>query len=195
MNANAQPPSRSRTRVATLTAFAAIVAVIIAAVYFWQTKTPSWTAVNGYIAARYADIDSISTDQLAALLSLTASPSQKPLVLDIREAEEYAVSRIPGARHVAPSSVFEVAEREFDSFARTQPMVVYCSVGARSAQAAQDLKALGFTHVKNLSGSIFQWANEGRPLEGGTLVHPYDSQWGQLLRRELHSMTTTTTKH
>jgi hypothetical protein len=39
--------------------------------------------------------------------------------------------------------------------------------------------------VRNLDGSIFAWANEGRPLERNgqpaQLVHPYDALWGKLL--------------
>ena len=42
-----------------------------------------------------------------------------------------------------------------------------------------------YTNVRNLDGSIFQWANEGRPLVRGNQrvqdVHPYDENWGRLL--------------
>jgi hypothetical protein len=45
--------------------------------------------------------------------------------------------------------------------------------------------------VYNLDGSIFQWANEGRPLYSGTnrvaSVHPYDREWGRFLKKELHA--------
>ena len=52
---------------------------------------------------------------------------------------------------------------------------------------AQKLKARGFTHVQNLEGSIFMWANEGRVLQRGgvavNVVHPFDERWGRLLER------------
>ncbi len=40
--------------------------------------------------------------------------------------------------------------------------------------------------VVNLDGSIFEWANEGRPLDGDEAggVHPYNRVWGQALRGE-----------
>ena len=64
-------------------------------------------------------------------------------------------------------------------------VVVYCSVGYRSSQLAQELRRQGFENVFNLEGSLFQWANEGRPLYRGKerayRAHPYDEEWGQLL--------------
>ena len=103
------------------------------------------------------------------------------ILLDVRSTEEFAVSRIPGAQHVLPNAALDFAERELASADRAQLIVVYCSVGLRSAVAARDLRFLGFTQVKNLRGSLFQWANEGRGLEGGAVVHPYNDYWGRLL--------------
>jgi hypothetical protein len=56
---------------------------------------------------------------------------------------------------------------------------------------AERLQKAGFTRVRNLEGSIFEWANEGRPLvrEGKkvTTVHPYDTTWGRLLRDDVRA--------
>jgi 3-mercaptopyruvate sulfurtransferase SseA len=64
-------------------------------------------------------------------------------------------------------------------------IVVYSSVGYRSARLAHWLAGQGYTNVRNLSGSIFQWANEDRPVfrDGRPTmeVHPYDRRWGLLL--------------
>ena len=109
------------------------------------------------------------------------------MLLDIREAPEFAVSRIPGARNVVPATIVDYAERELAALDRAQPIIVYCSVGLRSAAAAHELRSLGFTHVRNVRGSIFSWANEGRALEGGKLVHVYGARWGQLLREDLRA--------
>ena len=68
-------------------------------------------------------------------------------------------------------------------------VVVYCSVGYRSSRLAEKLRARGIENVFNLEGSLFQWANEGRPLYRGDErvyeAHPYDDEWGQLLDRRL----------
>jgi hypothetical protein len=44
--------------------------------------------------------------------------------------------------------------------------------------------------VQNLEGSIFRWANEGRPVYADGMqvdrVHPFDDSWGKLLKEDLH---------
>ena len=160
-----------------------VLTTVIAFTAFSVWWSPTWTQVNLLLDHRFSDVESISTQQLdAALARERAEPMAGKLVLlDIRSAEEFAVSRIPGARHVLPEAVLDFAERELASADRAQVIVVYCSVGLRSAVAARDLRFLGFTQVKNLRGSLFQWANEGRGLEGGAVVHPYSDYWGRLL--------------
>jgi rhodanese-related sulfurtransferase len=163
--------------------------IVLEVLYFKHHATPSWDNVDAWLAIRYADVETISTHELDDVIALNQrDPLSTPLLLlDIREASEFAVSHIPSARHVSPSTVTDFAERELVQFDRSQLIVVYCSVGVRSAAAADELQSLGFTHVKNLRGSIFQWANENRSLAGGVRVHPFDVTWVQLLRADLRS--------
>ena len=170
----------------------AALVTILALVGIVSLATPTWGQIDWFLAHRFADVQTISTAQLAqVLLQDKQQPQARQLVLlDIRSAEEFAVSHLPGAQHVAPDTVVDFAERELAGLDRSQPIVVYCSVGVRSAAAARDLQFLGFSQVKNLRGSLFQWANEGRVVEsrgqGGMAsrmaVHPYNSFWGRLLR-------------
>ena len=59
-----------------------------------------------------------------------------------------------------------------------------------AAELARRLDELGYKQVRNLEGSLFEWANEGRPLYSGDRrvqkVHPYDSDWGPLLDPSYH---------
>jgi rhodanese-related sulfurtransferase len=150
---------------------------------------PSWFQVNAYIAVRHPFVKSINTAALSDMMAKQREDSNANafLLLDIREEAEYAVSRLPGAKHVKPDQITAYAKSQLELLPKTTPIVVYCAVGARSAIAAQALADLGFTNVLNVKGSIFAWANEGRPLEGGARVHPYDAHWGALLKRELHA--------
>jgi rhodanese-related sulfurtransferase len=187
MKSTAQVLSLAKARRWCLTlglCIAVVLAMVTGAVL---RSSPSWDQVNLWIDLRFADTTSVSTAQLAALLASAPAQNPKPLLLDVRTAAEFAISRLPGARHVASEQVLDFAERELAQLDRAHPIAVYCSVGVRSAAAARDLQLAGFTQVKNVRGSIFQWANEGRPLEGGHLVHPYNAQWGQLLRADLRS--------
>ncbi len=144
-----------------------------------------WSAVNRMIAADFPDVPTLTTDSLAARLADSTAP--RPLLLDARSPEEYAVSHLPDARRIDPEADSFPA---LDTLSRDRPVVVYCSVGYRSARVTAQLHHQGFTHVRNLEGSIFRWANEGRPVvRNGTpvdAVHPYDRTWGTLLNDSLH---------
>ena len=69
--------------------------------------------------------------------------------------------------------------------------MTYCAVGYKSGALATKLREAGFTNVRNLEGSIFQWANRRRPLvredQPVTTVHPYSSLWGRLLIDEVRA--------
>lgn len=146
----------------------------------------TWRAVEHMITADYPNVPSIATDSLAERLSDDTAPG--PVLLDARSSEEYAVSHLRNARRVDPSADGYPA---LDTLAADAPIVVYCSVGYRSAGVAQILQAQGFTNVANLEGSIFRWANDGRPVYRDerrvAAVHPYDASWGTLLVDSLHA--------
>ncbi|AUB34402.1 Rhodanese-related sulfurtransferase [Nostoc flagelliforme CCNUN1] len=74
---------------------------------------------------------------------------------------------------------------------KDRPIVVYCAVGYRSAKLAQQLNQAGMKCIYNLSGGIFQWANEGKLIfkddQPTQVVHPYNAIWGKLLKSSYHA--------
>ena len=140
------------------------------------------TAVEKLVRTQYPDVTQISTQELADQLLVDSTI----VVLDTRTPEEFAVSHLPRAIQISPDATDFPELANIDSSAR---IVAYCSVGYRSSEIANRLQEAGFTNVANLEGSIFRWANEGRPLEReGELVrvaHPYNSTWARLLREDL----------
>jgi len=128
----------------------------------------------------YPHGDWISAD---ALLVELASETP-PLVLDVREAEEYAIGHLAGAVWISPE------ETDFSRYDTGRAVVVYCSIGWRSAALAYEMVHAGFADVQNLEGGLFAWANENRPMENDcgptSEAHPYDALWGRLLRPEHH---------
>jgi rhodanese-related sulfurtransferase len=79
---------------------------------------------------------------------------ERPLVLDVREAEEIAIARFPGAveipMHEVPGRLGELdTQRE---------IVVVCHHGVRSAHIAAYLAGQGFERVSSLSGGIDAWS-------------------------------------
>lgn len=142
-------------------------------------------SVKAWVREEFPSVHHISAKELAERLESGESP---PVLLDVREEAEYEVSHLPGAIRVAPGSTESPALEGLD---HDTPIVAYCSVGYRSSQLVEKLEAMGFTNVVNLEGSIFEWANEGYPLEHdgapAHAVHPYDADWGKLLREELRA--------
>ena len=141
----------------------------------------AWRGVDRELAARYPDLPTTTPGQLAARLDAP----QPPVLLDARQPAEFAVSHLPGARRVDPDATAAALADTLADVGRQREIVVYCSVGVRSAAVAQRLRQAGFENVENLGGSIFRWANEGRPLvrDGRAVetVHPYNAVWGRLL--------------
>jgi len=111
------------------------------------------------------------------------------LLFDVREADEFAVSHLAGARRLDPDMDAEDFIAEFGALIAGRDVVFYCSVGVRSARMAARLaNALAPAQsVWNLEGGIFAWHNAARPLRnaGGPtdFVHPYNRSWGRLVDR------------
>lgn len=108
------------------------------------------------------------------------------VLLDARELEEYLVSHIPGAMHLGyDNPQFDILHK----LSKDENIVVYCSIGYRSEKIGEKLLEQGFTDVKNLYGSIFEWANCGYELEDPRdkptqQVHTYNKKWSKWLLNE-----------
>jgi phage shock protein E len=73
------------------------------------------------------------------------------LVIDVRSPEEFREGKVPGAINLPLGEVREkISQRVKD---KSQPLLVHCLSGGRSAIAKQQLKSLGYTNVFNL-GSL-----------------------------------------
>ena len=161
-------------------------ALCVLALQLGCSEELTWRAIDRMIEANFPDAPTITTDSLAQRLADTTAT--RPVLLDARSTEEYAVSHLPGAHRVPPDAD-PIAG--LDTLSQDTPIVVYCSVGYRSARVTAQLRKQGFTDVSNLKGSIFRWANEGRTVvrDGNPVraVHPYDNTWGRLLNDDLHA--------
>jgi len=163
-------------------------------------------AMKRVIRARFPSVQQIACSQLAALLNNAASP----LLLDVRQVVEYNVSHIAGARHVLPNSdpraVLRLIHRCLPAVVSADivapAVVLYCSAGYRSSALADALIQAGFprNRLANLEGSLFEWANEQRPMQcvnglPTTLVHPYNSVFGRMLAPNCRAAVPLTQEH
>lgn len=145
----------------------------------------SWQAMMRWVRTSFPTVQQMSTQDLSRILE---SDGVKPLLLDARKSQEFEVSHLKNAQLIDPDATNFPMLNRVD---KNTLIVVYCSVGYRSSAIAKRLQEAGFTQVRNLEGSIFKWANEGRPIYRGNQqvhqVHPYDRTWGRLLNRRLRS--------
>ena len=160
--------------------------LIVAAVALLFMRSIHWFLLKKSLEHRFPEVTWISTQELANWLADKSRPA--PLLLDVRTPEEWNMSQLPGARHAEPKTPVENVTA---GISKDTPIVTYCAVGYRSAEFATRLRTAGFTNVRNLEGSIFQWANEHRPLVQGeqpvSRVHPYNALWGRLLAEDVRA--------
>ena len=108
------------------------------------------------LAAAKSRITEIDTSAAADTLSAGGVS-----LLDVREPDEYDQGAIPGAVHIPRGHLEAQVEAKLSD--KSQPVVVYCAGGVRSAFAADTLQALGYTNVLSMAGGFGKWKDEGRP--------------------------------
>ena len=107
------------------------------------------------VAAALREVAEITPEQLAE-----RGPANVALV-DVREGSELAQGMIPSAVHI-PRGVLEGVVSS-TGWGRDQPIVLYCSVGGRSALAAAALRRMGYTRASSLAGGFDEWRARGLP--------------------------------
>ncbi len=184
MDYNLRP--RRDSAAAALRLIFALAGLFVFGLGLFFSREIEWFLVKRSLRGKFRDERWITTQQLADWLTDKQRPA--PVLLDVRTAAEWEVSHLPGARRVDPRANAETAA---GGLAKDAPIVAYCAVGYRSGAMAHRLRTAGYTRVQNLEGSIFQWANEHRPLvhkgERVRRVHPYDTIWGRLLESDVRA--------
>jgi rhodanese-related sulfurtransferase len=88
----------------------------------------------------------------------------RPLLVDVREAYEFAEVRAPGAVLV-PMSSFQARVGELPT---DRPLMIVCHLGSRSAAVAGFLIRSGRDDVVNVAGGMDAWERGGLPIRRGT---------------------------
>jgi rhodanese-related sulfurtransferase len=85
------------------------------------------------------------------------------VVIDVRDAAEYASGHITNARHI-PEKDLTGRLKELEKF-KSRPVIVTCRAGGRAPGAAAALRKEGFAEVVALRGGIAAWQQASMPLE------------------------------
>lgn len=110
----------------------------------------------------------------------------KVIFLDSREEKEFQISHIASAIWVGYD---KINWTKIDALDKNATIVIYCSVGYRSGKLAEQLKKKGFTHVKNLYGGLFNWANNDGEIVNSkgvktTEIHGYNKTWSKYVNTD-----------
>ena len=113
-----------------------------------------------------------------------AMPKTEAILLDSRELTEFETSHIQNAIHVGYND-FKIETVTNQITDKSTTIVVYCSLGIRSEDIAEQLEKAGYTNVFNLFGGIFEWKNNDFKIyndKGETDdVHAFSKEWSQWL--------------
>jgi rhodanese-related sulfurtransferase len=101
----------------------------------------------------------ISVYDASALLS--AEDPGAPILIDVREQDEWDICHLPRATLVPLSALAEKAPRVLAD--KAQPRIIYCHHGMRSLRATQWLRQQGWTQVWSLTGGIDAWSDQIDP--------------------------------
>ena len=104
-----------------------------------------------YLKQVKSEIREVSIDEVNA--------ERPPILIDVREGEEYNDGYIPGATWIPRGKL----EMRIEDVApdRDVHVVLYCAGGNRSALAAKQLEALGYQRVSSMAGGYGAWKRAG----------------------------------
>jgi molybdopterin/thiamine biosynthesis adenylyltransferase/rhodanese-related sulfurtransferase len=99
----------------------------------------------------------ISVAQLKAMLDR----GDVPVIVDVREPQEYEINRIAGSLLMPLGDV----PKRYHELDPDKEVVLQCKSGVRSGRAAEFLRSVGFTRVRNLKGGILDWVEKVDPSQ------------------------------
>jgi sulfur-carrier protein adenylyltransferase/sulfurtransferase len=112
-----------------------------------------------------AEIDEVDASHARELIE-----RESPAIVDVRELDEWDEGHLPGAIHIPRGHLESRIEQALPD--RSQPVLLYCAAGNRSAFAAQTLGQLGYEHVSSLAGGYTDWKRNGNPTEVARSLSP-----------------------
>jgi sulfur-carrier protein adenylyltransferase/sulfurtransferase len=124
---------------------------------------PSYRELLQEVKAEIDEVDAARAHELLASID-------PPLLVDVREQDEWGEGHLPGAVHVPRGNLESRIERAAPD--RARPIILYCQSGSRSAFAAKTLAELGYENVVSLAGGFTDWKRNGFTTELPRVLDP-----------------------
>ena len=110
------------------------------------------------VAAAKAQVAEISVAQAEAAIR------DADVLLDVREADEFAAGHIPGAVHASRGMLEFKLSGSPQLASRDLSFVIYCKTSGRAALAAAAMREMGYLKVQSIAGGFDAWAAAGKPV-------------------------------
>jgi hydroxyacylglutathione hydrolase len=125
---------------------------------------------DAWLASGRPHVSGGGMDVQALARELAGDPTDRPFVVDVRQASEFETGHVPGAWHIHAGSL---ADR-LDELPRDRPIACICASGYRASVAASMLRTRGFDDVRWVADGVPAWEAAGYPLEfeGSTSARP-----------------------
>ncbi len=137
---------------------------------------------NEVISRVKSEIQEIGVDETHARLDAAKGDAAKaPVIVDVRERDEYEQGFIGGAEWI-PRGFLELKIEDVAP-ERDRPVILYCAGGVRSALAARSLVEMGYSDVSSMAGGFRAWKNKGLAFDRPRVLSPE-----QLKRYSRHIM-------
>jgi sulfur-carrier protein adenylyltransferase/sulfurtransferase len=121
--------------------------------------SPSGAEVIRQIKSQIEEVDPSEVNS-----AVSNGNGSRPVLIDVRENEEWDAGHIPGAKHVPRGYLESRIEGAIPD--RSANIVLYCASGNRSAYGARTLaQDLGYTNVASMTGGIALWKDRGYAIE------------------------------
>ncbi len=99
-----------------------------------------------------------------ALADADAALAAADVLIDVREADEFAAGHLQGAVHI-PRGLLEFKLSGMPALqARDLNVVLYCKTSGRAALSAVSMQAMGYLNVSSLAGGYDAWVAAGKPV-------------------------------
>lgn len=86
------------------------------------------------------------------------------LLIDVREADEYAAGHLPGAIHISRGLLEFKLSATPALAARDQKVVLYCKTSGRAALAGAAMRDMGYLQVQSIAGGFDAWVAAGKAV-------------------------------
>ncbi len=116
------------------------------------------------------------------------SISEDVIILDARELKEFKVSHLKEAIYTGYDNFNLKKTLKKLPKNKKSKIVVYCSLGVRSEDIAEQIKKSGYSNTFNLYGGIFEWKNNGNKVYNSqnkttNKVHVFNKEWSVWLKK------------